>query len=154
MRDWAEAFRAWGWTACRPAGAPYMHVGVAHPGYGVVSLRVVETAAASLTRVATLAYIGGAVVPTLYVGASLFTDVARDGPHTALGVLSYRSDAVPLFLVRWNSQWLPYFEDDNDWVHTGWEMDGVVAPRFKPEGWDGTLLGGETEGTGSTHSAT
>lgn len=132
-----------------------MHVGVAHPGYGVVSLRVVETAAGSLTRVAKVADIG-AVVPTLYVGASLFTDVARDGPHTALGVLSFSghmgSGAVPLFLVRWNSQWLPYFEDDNHWVHTGWETDGVVAPRFKPEGWDGDLLGGETEGAGSTHS--
>lgn len=148
MRDWADTFRAWGWTAGRSGRPDEMHVGAAHPRYGVLALRVVETSAASLTQLAKFARPSD--VPTLFVGATLFTDVVRGAPHTAVGVLAFSGGAVPFFLARWDSQWLPYFEDDNDWVHTGWTADGRVVPEFKPEGWDGALLGGETEGAGST----
>ena len=148
MREWGETFRAWGWTACRSTRPDEMHVGVAHPRYGVMPLRVLSTAATSLTVLAKFAR--PADVPTLFVGATLLTDAVRGGAHTAVGVLAFSRGVVPLFLVKWNSQWLPYFEDDNDWVHTGWTADGRVVPEFKPEGWDGALLGGETEGAGST----
>lgn len=130
-----------------------LSVGIPHPHYGVMRATMVLTGATSLTRLAEIAHRAAAVeyatsegMPHLYVGGRAFTDRIGDDECTVLGVLVYVSathdvQCAPLGLVRWVDMWLPYFEDVNEWVMTGWDRTGKVSEIHKPFGWGSRPLG-------------
>lgn len=141
-----------------------LSIGIPHPHYGVMRASVHLTHARSLTRLVSLVRAsmhelpqGTDDLPRLFVGDRVFTDVIHGEERSIPGVLVYKSAAVssvecaPMTVVQWYEggptgtkgpwRWLPYFEDVNDWVMTGWDALGGVHEIFKPVGWGCRAMG-------------
>lgn len=149
-------------AARQPSSLNSLSVGVPHPQYGVMRLTVHVTGATSLTQlashVATLASSTPLAVlnlPHLYVGCHRYADCVQGQQRLVLGVLVFRGASgnvqhAPMSLVCWGGTWLPYFEDDNNWVMTGWDLGGNVTEIVKPFGWGCKPFGDmDEEGQGS-----
>jgi hypothetical protein len=138
--------------AISPRSSSTLAVGIPHPQHGVMRVSVHVTVATSLTRLVSIvknqldtsAEFLEASLPEMYVGDRVFTDFICGEQREVLGILVYRTargaEYSALAVVRWQSGtgaplWLPYFEDVNGWVMTGWDTDGRVHEIFKPFGW-------------------
>lgn len=147
-------------AAVDPSITKSMSIGIPHPQYGIMRVTAFVTPSSSLTRlintvhhVASFDFPPTNGLPQLYVGASTFSD--RVGAHecTVLGILVFEGPApldvcyAPLAVANWKGKWLPYFEDANNWVMSGWDIAGRVTEIFKPFGWGCPLLGCAREET-------
>lgn len=130
-----------------------MSVGIPHPQYGVMRATLMLTGAPSLTRLSEIAHRAAATefatsegMPHLYVGARAFADQIAGAECTVLGILVYVGagmdvECAPVGVVSWHAMCLPYFEDVNEWVMTGWDRAGRVSTIHKPFGWGCTPVG-------------
>lgn len=158
MSDWLVRFKTLGWAACHVVpdssyiccgdediemalrSSSTLAIGVPHPRYGIMRGQVWLTTATSLTRLAAIATSTSVEVPCVFVGSRMFRDHVDGAERGVLGLIAFRGvngdvQVSPLAAVRWLSLWLPYFEDVNDWVMTGWDVVGRVSESFKPPGW-------------------
>lgn len=153
-------------AALHAAATRSISVGIPHPQYGVMRATMLVTPAATLTRLASIAHAASAHafvtsrgMPHLYVGRTHLTDRVGGRERVVLGVLVWLGPlgavcVAPMTLVRWHAMWLPYFEDDNEWVSTGWDADGRAAEIHKPFGWGCPALGAEAgEAAASTRAS-
>lgn len=162
---WGATFASYGWVTCPLASCAdgkqlvtdnftgRLSLGIPHPQYGVMRATVVPTPCTSLARLSLAAqeqardlFSWSEDLPLLFVGAKPFVDCVGDAECAVLGVLVYGTtgfgvEYAPLALVDWHGTWLPYFEDANNWVMTGWDTAGRVTAITKPFGWGGALLG-------------
>ena len=133
-----------------PALTRSLALGVPHPQYGVMRASMHVTPATSLTRLTAIVHritsheFAVSQLPHIYVGQREFRDVVHGSERVVLGIIAFcgvsgEVEYAPLSLVAWQDMWLPYFEDVNDWVMTGWNTIGWVAAIFKPFGWGGPL---------------
>ena len=137
-----------------------LSVGIPHPQYGIMRATAFVTPAASLTRlintvhqVASFDFPPTNSLPQLFLGASAFRDRVGSQETTVLGILVFEGPTpldvtyAPLAVANWKGRWLPYFEDANNWVMSGWDAAGRVTEIFKPFGWGCQLLGAHAEAT-------
>lgn len=140
-------------SASVPTATRSFSVGLPHPQYGIMRATAFLTDAPSLTRLVSIVHPVAALecsanesLPHLYLGAHPFVDRVGSQECLVLGVLVFASSHgyghlgasvqyAPLTLARWQGTWLPYFEDANQWVMTGWNRSGRVTEIFKPFGW-------------------
>lgn len=140
--------------ACDPSITKSVSIGIPHPQYGIMRATAYLTSAPSLTRlintvhhVANLELRPSNPLPHLYVGTTTFVDRIGCQECSVLGILVFEGATpadityAPLTVAQWRNQFLPYFEDANNWVMTGWDAAGRVTEIFKPFGWNGTLFG-------------
>ena len=151
-------------AACRKKSLQSLAVGIPHPQHGIMRVTLCLTAATSLTRLTKVAHtiapceFAVEELPQLYVGDKEYRDIVAGENSVVLGVLMFRDaqndvQCAPLAVVQWRGVWLPYFEDANDWVHTGWDRRGHVIEIFKPFGWGCPVLRADNaEGGGSCSS--
>lgn len=144
---WKDTCARYGWLGCPLAAgaASTLSLGVPHPRYGVMRATMHVTPATSLTRlvsrVASVTLETGALdLPHVYVGTRVFRDDVHGRACEVVGVIVFRGAAgdvqsAPLAVVSWGGMCLPFFEDANDWVMTGWDAEGRVTELFKPFGW-------------------
>ena len=137
-----------------------LSIGIPHPQHGVMRATMYVTSAPTLTRLAAIAYsvarhqfATSAGLPHLYVGASHFVDRVDSKECVIVGVLVFSGPAgdvqcAPMTLVRWRDLWLPYFEDVNAWVLTGWDGAGRTVEIFKPIGWGCPVLAADHRRSG------
>lgn len=137
-------------TPLDPGVTRSLALGVPHPQYGVMRASMFVTPATSLTRLASIVHritsheFAVSHLPHVYVGRREFKDVVHGRERTVVGIVAFcgvsgEVEYAPLGLVAWEGMWLPYFEDANDWVMTGWNTIGWVATIFKPFGWGGAF---------------
>lgn len=142
-------------VALTAAATRSISAGIPHPQHGVMRATLMVTNADTLTRLACIAHACSAStyamtkgMPHLYVATAPVTDRVDGCTRPVLGVLAYLKACgtnvhlSPLTLVRWNGAWLPYFQDENGWVFTGWDADGRAHEIHKPLGWGGRVLSG------------
>jgi hypothetical protein len=138
-------------SAVQPTVTRSLSVAVPHPQYGMMRATMYLTSAPSLTRLAAIAHEAAgqefatcSSLPHLYVGATPFVDRVDGTECVVVGILVYRKhlavEAAPLALARWCDMLLPYFEDGNQWVMTGWDRIGQAVEVFKPFGWGCALV--------------
>lgn len=149
-------------VAQNPSVTKSLSVGIPHPQYGIMRATAFLTSARSLTRLvnvvhqaATVDYRAADGLPHLYLGTRPFVDRVGDRECGVLGILVYEGSCAldvqyaAVTVARWQATWLPYFEDANNWVMTGWDCAGRVTEIFKPFGWGCQLLEARP-GTGSS----
>lgn len=145
--EWCATLARFGWLGVQcelegGAASPAISVGIPHPRHGIMRATLIPTQAPSLTRLASFVVddVCGSL-PRIYVGTHFFTDTVHGKEQAVMGIIVFRGAAgdvqrAPLSVVEWRpSVWLPYFEDHNDWVMTGWNDSGSVQEIFKPCGW-------------------
>lgn len=160
---WKATFAAYGWVSCTlapstpslqaHAESQCLSVGIPHSHHGVMRATAVLTSASSLARLAGIANELAASTPSysdrlpmLVLGTRPFVDCVGGRECTVLGMLVFATpllltQTAPMTLAKCEGMWLPYFEDTNDWVMTGWDPAGRVSDVFKPLGWGCPLLG-------------
>lgn len=153
--NWRRACDRYGWIAQTTLSEATgeisaLSIGIRHPHYGIMTASMHETPTWSLARLSAIAHRSVSEcpiqdLPRVYVGARMFRDVVHDDECAVLGIIAFRNErdrveCAPLTLVRWNGLWLPFFEDENEWVLTGWDRRGKVSSIFKPFGWGCALL--------------
>lgn len=140
-------------AALNAAATRSISVGIPHPQHGVMRATMMVTAADTLTHLTCIAhacsrhaYATAKGMPHLYVATVPVADRVDGRCRAVLGVLAFHKAGgggvhlSPLALVRHNGAWLPYFEDTNGWVFTGWDADGRAHEIHKPLGWGGRVL--------------
>lgn len=129
-----------------------LSLGVPHPHHGVMRATVVVTPSSSLTSLSGVAhelakdaFATSAGLPLIYVGYEPFTDRVGGVECTVLGVIVFQTltgcQCAPLATVVYKDTHLPYFEDEKNWVMTGWDLSGYVRDIHKPFGWGCALVG-------------
>lgn len=173
-QHWQHVCARLGWVSCsvvkdkdhvafshRESATSSLSVGIPHPQHGIMRLTMCLTSATSLTRLVGVAARATDTLfddaPHLFVGDREYRDTVQGTDSMVLGVLLFRGptgdvQSAPMTAVDWRGMWLPYFEDANDWVMTGWDARGHVVEEYKPLGWGCPPLHHDVEGQASCMS--